>query len=164
MSDVTEKSRRFRVLTLVDDFTRRCMALVVDTLTLLDGARMMTSPFSLIALHHFHGAAARVPVTDTAFGLRRDHLLVEVLAAWQPSASDSGAPHRQWARAVAEELAPFGLPGGYPNLLGVDEHERVRLAYGRNLARILQLKRRFDPDNVFASATPTLPPTEEAKQ
>jgi putative transposase len=31
VSDVTEKSRRFRVLTLVDDFTRRCMALVVDT-------------------------------------------------------------------------------------------------------------------------------------
>src|SRR5262249_32713934 len=123
---------------------------------LRDAMNGATSPLSAISVHHFHGAAARVPVGDTAFALRRDHLVVEVVAAWEPAAGDDGTRHRQWARALADTLSPHALPGGYPNLLGADEHERVRLAYGPSFARLVQLKRRFDPDHMFASATPTL--------
>jgi FAD/FMN-containing dehydrogenase len=124
---------------------------------LLEGARAITSPFSAIAVHHFHGASTRVPVAETAFGLRRDHLLVEILAAWESSSSDGGTVYRQWARALDRKMETLALPGGYPNLLGTEERERVRLAYGPNFARLMELKRRFDPENVFASATPTLP-------
>lgn len=50
----------------------------------------------------------------------------------------------------------MALPGGYPNLLGPDETDRVRLAYGDNLDRLLRAKHRYDPDSIF-SGVPTLP-------
>jgi FAD/FMN-containing dehydrogenase len=102
----------------------------------------------------FHGAAARVPSEATAFALRRDHVLVEILAAWEPAddpAAD-GSQHVDWARRTDAELAPLALPGGYSNLLAPDAHERTRLAYGRNATRLLQLERRYDPDGIFSQA------------
>jgi FAD/FMN-containing dehydrogenase len=139
-----------------DVATRWLPEFTEDTISILvEAASRMTSPFSGLFVHHFHGAAARVPVGDTAFALRREHLLIEIIAAWVPSGIDNA--HRHWARSLSDDLAPYALPGGYPNLLGPDEHERVRLAYGPNASRLSQLKRRFDPDDVFA-AVPTLPP------
>jgi FAD/FMN-containing dehydrogenase len=110
-----------------------------------------TSPLSVIALHHFHGAAARVRADATAFGLRQDHFLVEILASWEPNPEDDGASHRLWAQNLSETLAPVALPGGYANLLGPDEREQIASAYGDNLARLQDAKRRFDPDNIFAA-------------
>ena len=49
---------------------------------------------------------------------------------------------------------PFALTGGYANLLGPHDREQAAGAHGDNAARIRVLKRRFDPDGVFASAIP----------
>ncbi|MEH0934912.1 BBE domain-containing protein [Micromonospora psammae] len=125
---------------------------------LVDAARRVSSPYSAIALHHFHGAASRVGVTDTAFGLRADHLLAEVIAVWAPG--DEPGAHRDWAERTSAALAPLALPGGYPNLLAPDETDRVRLAYGGNWERLCRAKRRYDPRGVF-SAVPTLPVTDD---
>jgi hypothetical protein len=111
-----------------------------------------TSPHSAVAFHHFHGAAARVPPEATAFGLRQEHFMVEIIAAWEPE--DDGTAHRRWAHDLWHSLAPFALPGGYANLLGPDDHDQAAAAYGGNAARLRALKRRFDPDGVFASAIP----------
>jgi FAD/FMN-containing dehydrogenase len=113
------------------------------------------SPYSAVAWHNFHGAATRIPAEAIAFGLRQEHFMVEIIAGWQPDGSD-GAVHRQWAQGVWESLAPFALPGGYANLLAPQNREQTRDAYGSNGARLRALKRRFDPDGVFASAI-TLP-------
>ncbi|SCL69513.1 FAD/FMN-containing dehydrogenase [Micromonospora citrea] len=123
---------------------------------LVDAARRITSPYSTLALHHFHGAASRVGAGDTAFGLRADHLLVEVIAVWRPG--DDPGRHREWAERTSAALAPHALPGGYPNLLAPAETDRVRLAYGDNWDRLRRAKRRYDPRGVF-SAVPTLPPS-----
>ena len=134
--------------------TRWVAELTDDAASLLvEAARQATSPNSVIAVHHFHGVASRVPVQATAFGLRQPHLLVEILAAWdsEVESADSGR-HRQWADSVSERLAVHALAGGYPNLLGPDEVDRVELAYGINLPRLRQLKQRYDPDSVFSSA------------
>lgn len=53
-------------------------------------------------------------------------------------------------------LDPVALPGGYPSLLGPDHEERARESFGGNLPRLRAAKRRYDPDNVFASAIPAL--------
>jgi hypothetical protein len=118
-------------------------------------ARAVTSPYSAIALHHFHGAATRVGIGETAFGLRDPHLLAEIIAVWAPGADP--APHRAWAERTSAALAPHALPGGYPNLLAPEETDRVRLAYGPNWERLRRAKRRYDPRGTF-SAVPTLPP------
>jgi hypothetical protein len=54
-------------------------------------------------------------------------------------------------------LTPAAVPGGYPNLLGPDQRDRAALAYGYKIVRLQRAKQRFDPEGVFASATP-LPP------
>ena len=133
--------------------TRWISALTDDTIaTLVEAARTVTSPFSAIGLHHFHGAATRVHPTATAFALRREHLLVEIIAAWEPDEARESARHENWAETLSEALCPVAVPGGYPNLLGPDDHDRLALAYGENVARLRELKRRYDPENVFASA------------
>jgi hypothetical protein len=64
-----------------------------------------TSSFSVIALHHFHGPGAQVAPDATAFGLRREHFLMEIVAAWDPSWKEDGAVHRQWASDLSSLLA-----------------------------------------------------------
>ena len=123
---------------------------------LVEAGNGLTSPRSAISIHHFHGAATRVPVGDTAFGLRQNHLMVELIAGWEPSKTDDGSKHRVWADQAAEALEPHAFPGGYPNILGPAEQDRALQSYGPNLPRLLELKRQFDPRDVFASATPAL--------
>jgi hypothetical protein len=113
------------------------------------------SPGCAVFTHEFKGAASRVPEEATAFGLRRDHLLVEIIAwfADEPGNAEEKR-HRQWARATREAFGAIALPGGYPNLLAGDDPGRIARSYGRNAGRLIKAKRRHDPDNVFCSAIP----------
>jgi Berberine and berberine like len=105
--------------------------------------------------HEFKGAASRVPAESTAFGLRRDHVLVEILATFEdlPNSLDAQR-HQSWARHTLQAFGPLALPGGYPNLLAVGEADRAAKSYGRNARRLMEAKRRYDPDNLFRSAIP----------
>jgi FAD/FMN-containing dehydrogenase len=108
-----------------------------------------------IFTHEFKGAAARVPEQATAFGLRRDHVLVEILAAFADCSDTSDEQrHRRWARETREAFDAWALPGGYPNLLGPDDADRAALSYGRGAERLARAKRHYDPDNLFCSAIP----------
>jgi hypothetical protein len=137
--------------------TRNLPGLTTGTVgALVAAAAARTSPLSAINLHHFHGAAARIPLSATAFGFRQPHFMTEIVASWRPVAgqeADSADAHRRWAVATAEQLSPHALPGGYTNLLTDDEPERVERAYGPNTARLIATKITYDPGNVF-SATP----------
>ncbi|MGW7537713.1 FAD-binding protein [Amycolatopsis sp. NPDC054798] len=100
-----------------------------------------TSPLSGLSIHHFHGVAARVPVAETPFPLREDHLLVEVLGLGE------GNDDQAWADATSAALAPYALPETYANLLGPDV-PAVNV-FGRNTGRLRDIKHRYDPDGVF---------------
>lgn len=116
-----------------------------------------TSPHTAVAIHHLHGAPTRVAPDATAFGVRAEHYMVEIIAAWEPDNDGFGADgihHRRWAEDLSQALAPHALPGGYANLLGPDDREQAAHAYGGNARRLAALKRRYDPDGVFASAIP----------
>jgi hypothetical protein len=117
----------------------------------------LTSPHSAVSVHSLHGAAARVPVTDTAFGNRDPHLMIEIIAQWDPDDTHA-AEHRAWAGDLADALEPDALPGGYPNLLGPDAVAQITHAYGPNTERLLTAKHRYDPYNVF-HATPLPDPS-----
>ncbi|WP_426419713.1 FAD-binding oxidoreductase [Bradyrhizobium genosp. A] len=120
--------------------------------TIIAAKAQAPSPHCSIFWHHFHGAATRIAPAGAAFGLRHEHLMIEIVAGWKPD-GDSAA-HRRWAQDLWQSLAPFALPGGYANLLGPNDREQAAGAYGGNAARLAVLKRRFDPDGVFASAIP----------
>ena len=113
------------------------------------------SPGCAIITHEFKGAASRVPTDATAFGLRRDHVLVEILAQCiDPSDEREERRHQDWARATLNVLGPKALPGGYPNLLAGGDTDRAAKSYGCNADRLMAAKRHYDPDNVFRSAIP----------
>jgi hypothetical protein len=112
------------------------------------GGQGATSALSAISIHHFHGAATRVDVRDTAFGIRREHFMVELIASWP---SGDAARHRARAEAAADRLRPLSLPGGYANLLGPDHRQQIAHAYGPNADRLLAVKASVDPDNVFSA-------------
>jgi FAD/FMN-containing dehydrogenase len=110
------------------------------------------SPGCAIFTHDFKGAASRVPAGATAFGLRRDHLMIEVMAIFPDRADPLDEQrHRDWTRSARESFART-IPGGYPNLLGRDDPDRTDLSYGNNAERLLKVKQLYDPDNVFCSA------------
>ncbi|MGL4621357.1 MAG: BBE domain-containing protein [Chroococcidiopsis sp.] len=112
----------------------------------------------MINIHHFHGAASRVGVSETAFALRQDHLMVELIAAWEPQSPDEERQYIRWAQNLSRSLAPYAFKGGYINLLDREEQDRVPLAFGSNYERLLDLKRKYDPDDVFRSTVGHLIP------
>ena len=111
-----------------------------------------------ILTHEFRGAASRVPVEATAFGLRRDHVLIEILASF-PDRSDrlEERRHQHWVRDTRRAFGRIALPGGYPNLLGPGETDRAAENFGPNAERLAMVKRHYDPGNIFSFAIP-LPP------
>jgi len=113
------------------------------------------SPGRAIFTHEFRGAAARVPAAATAFGLRRDHVLIEILVTFvNRSDKREEQRYRDWARATLQAFHAMALPGGYPNLLAGGDPDRATKSYGGNVERLIQAKRHYDPDNVFRSAIP----------
>ncbi|MEO6399153.1 MAG: FAD-binding oxidoreductase [Tepidiformaceae bacterium] len=113
------------------------------------------SPMSGMLLEHFHGAVSRVPVEDTAFPHRTPGLNLLVASEWL-EASEDGA-QIAWARETYEALEPFMASGGYVNYLGDEPEDRVASAYGVNYARLKQVKRQFDPENLFRMNQNILP-------
>jgi Berberine and berberine like len=108
-----------------------------------------------IFTHEFRGAASRVPMEATAFGLRRNHVLIEILASF-PDRSDrlEERRHQHWVRDTWRSFDAIAIPGGYPNLLGVGETNRATQSFGSNVERLAAIKQVYDPNNVFCSAIP----------
>jgi FAD/FMN-containing dehydrogenase len=139
-------------------FMDTCWLPALDTRAIdlfVEAAETAAPGHCAVLTHEFKGAASRVPAEATAFGLRRDHLLVEILASFiDRSDKEEEQRHRQWARGTRQAFAPIALPGGYPNFLAGDDVDRVAKSYGPNAERLIKAKRRYDPDNIFSSAIP----------
>jgi FAD/FMN-containing dehydrogenase len=99
-----------------------------------------------IHVHQMGGAVARVGEADTAFGQRSMPYVLNAATAWRdPSA---GEAHRRWARAVIDAAAESSTHRAYVNYLG--DANAARGAYGEDTyARLVALKDRYDPNNVF---------------
>ncbi|MFI7604274.1 FAD-binding oxidoreductase [Micromonospora sp. NPDC049366] len=119
------------------------------TAVLIDHVVRKPAPLTAVSLHSFRGAAARVAPQATAFGTRVPHHMVEIISIW--TEERESPTHRQWARDLASALAPYSLPGGYPNLLAPDAVDQIPFGFGANAERLRTLKGRFDPDGVFSA-------------
>jgi FAD/FMN-containing dehydrogenase len=103
---------------------------------------------TLIAFEHFHGAVARVAVTDTPVPHREVGYNVLVTSVWtDPAETDANLA---WTQGVYDELRPFFVDRRWLNYFSEDDREdAVRAAYGPNYDRLVEVKRKYDPDNVF---------------
>ena len=112
----------------------------------IEAAWAKTSPFSQILMEYVHGAAARVAPDATAFAARGTSFMPFILSEWEEGPDQ---PHVDWARNTWASLQPFSVEAGYVNFLGNEEQKQVAPAYGGNYNRLVNLKRRYDPDNIF---------------
>jgi FAD/FMN-containing dehydrogenase len=108
-----------------------------------------SSPRSYTAMFHLKAAVSRMAVGRTAFANRHASHAIIHHAAWRPG-EDFGDRETAWARKFFAALGRF-REGVYVNFLGGDEDPgRVREAYGDSVYdRLVDVKTRYDPDNVF---------------
>jgi FAD/FMN-containing dehydrogenase len=106
------------------------------------------SPYSFApALEHWHGAATRVGVADTAFPHRQNSYNLMVWSNWE-SPSDS-EKNIQWTRECWSAMKPFLISSSYGNYVSDEGEAIAREAYGANYDRLVALKNKYDPTNLF---------------
>jgi FAD/FMN-containing dehydrogenase len=116
--------------------------------TMIECFARCPTPMGALLLEHFHGAATRVRVGDTAFPHRADGHNLLVLAQWM----DPAATERciAWARKTYSDMEPFMAAGRYVNYLADDETgDPTAAAYGPNYRRLQEIKAKYDPGNFF---------------
>jgi FAD/FMN-containing dehydrogenase len=126
-------------------FLRELSDAAIDVL--VDSFERVPSTMTGIFLDHVHGAAARVDPRATAFPHRQDAFSVLVLGQWRDPADTEA--NIAWARETFESLRPHLSERRYTNFLSADDTGSVRQEYGENYERLVALKRRYDPDNLF---------------
>lgn len=114
----------------------------------LEQAASTPSELSLMHLYPIDGAVHRVGKSETAWSCR-DATWSMVIAGIDPNPQKAGEITR-WTKSYWEAVHPHNLAGGYPNFMMDDEGDaRVKAAFGDNYARLSELKRQYDPGNVF---------------
>jgi FAD/FMN-containing dehydrogenase len=109
---------------------------------------VVPSPHSEIHIQHFGGAVARVGDDESAFGNRSAQYVLNVIAR-SPSA-EGFEDNIAWARGTTQALAPVSRDAAYVNFMGDADDQRLRASYGdAKYERLLALKRRYDPTNLF---------------
>ena len=109
-----------------------------------------SSPMTIVPVFPLGGAFATVPDDETAFGGRRSTKFVFNISAAAPDAAVLDAD-RKWVRAFYDALLPHAKGHGtYVNFISDADEDRVRASYGaEKYERLAQIKRTYDPNNVF---------------
>jgi FAD/FMN-containing dehydrogenase len=116
--------------------------------TMVERFASCPSPMSAILLEHFHGAVTRVAPEATAVPHRAPGYNLLIPSVWtDPATTDANIA---WTRETYAALEPERAEGRWLNYYGDDEDpSELDAAYGVNRARLADVKRRYDPDNVF---------------
>jgi hypothetical protein len=102
---------------------------------------------STMHLYPINGACHRVAPDATAFGHREANFSMVVVSAWADPSDDKA--NIGWVRDYSRAIAPHSEVGGYINFMDGDDNERVRANYGGNYERLVDVKRKYDPGNIF---------------
>ena len=116
--------------------------------TVVEHAGRMVSPHSAILLFALDGALNRLPGDHSPVGNRDARTVVNIAGSWE-SADDDDA-NIAWARTAWKDLQQFSTGGTYLNFLTEEETgERLQAAWGANYAKLVDIKSRWDPGNLF---------------
>ena len=102
---------------------------------------------STMHIYPINGACHRVAADETAFAYRDATFAMVIVGAW-PDPADNEA-NVKWVRDYYEATAPLSEEGGYINFMAGDDQERIRANYKGNYDRLVDIKRKYDPDNLF---------------
>ncbi|HMA17834.1 MAG TPA: FAD-binding oxidoreductase [Thermoanaerobaculia bacterium] len=94
------------------------------------------------------GAAMRPTPESTAYAHRDARFVMNVHGRWDRAADDERGI--RWARDFFKASAPFATGGAYVNFMTADEGDRIGAAYGSNYHRLAEIKRKYDPSNLFS--------------
>ena len=114
---------------------------------IVDHANRLQSPLSVVVLEYYGGAAGRVSSEATAYPHRNLPWDILFLAQWtDPGQSNM---HRDWARSGEEILRPFSQNAHLLSALDVESEAVIKTAFGPNLERLVEIKKKYDPTNFF---------------
>jgi FAD/FMN-containing dehydrogenase len=102
---------------------------------------------STMHLYSINGAVSRVAPDATAFSYR-DATFASIIAGAWPDPADNEA-NVKWVRDYSDATAPQSEEGGYIGFMADDDQDRIKASYRGNYDRLVDIKRKFDPDNVF---------------
>jgi FAD/FMN-containing dehydrogenase len=124
--------------------------------TAMRHAEAIASPHSVILLFPVDGALNRLPDDHSAVGNRETRYVPNIAASWEKAEDDRA--NIEWARAAWRELRPYSTGGVYVNFLTEEERDdRIKAAYGKNYNRLVAVKSKWDPGNLF-SMNKNIPP------
>jgi FAD/FMN-containing dehydrogenase len=115
--------------------------------SMIEFAGKLPSPQCEIFIGLIAGAANRIPADAMAYRHRDAKFVLNVHGRWDERTDDERCI--DWARAFFQASAPYASAGAYVNFMTEEESDRVAAAYGANYDRLAQIKKRYDPDNVF---------------
>lgn len=116
---------------------------------LVDLAARRPSPLTSLDIWLNGGAIADVPADATPVGNRDAAYMIGIEANWDDPADD--AANVDWARVASAALRPHSRGGAYLNFDDLADPETIRLAHGGSFERLAEVKRRYDPGNLFRS-------------
>lgn len=93
------------------------------------------------------GASSRVAADATAFAFRDADFLTNIAGAWHSPAENQ--KNIRWVREYYEALRPYSEEGNYVNFTSADDEDRVPVNYSQNYKRLVEIKTKYDPDNIF---------------
>jgi FAD/FMN-containing dehydrogenase len=102
---------------------------------------------STVHIYPINGACHRVAPDATAFAYR-DATFATVIAGMWPDPAENDA-NTLWVRDFYEATAPLSEEGGYINFMAADDQARIRANYRQNYDRLVDVKRAYDPENLF---------------
>ena len=102
---------------------------------------------STVHIYPINGACHRVASDATAFAYR-DANFATVIAGMWPDPTQNEA-NTAWVRDYYAATAPLSEEGGYVNFMAGDDQDRIKANYRGNYDRLVEVKRTYDPDNLF---------------
>jgi FAD/FMN-containing dehydrogenase len=115
--------------------------------TMIEYAGKLPSPHCEVILACISGAANRVAPDATAYRHRDAKFIMNVHGRWESPADDQKCI--AWSRELFKAASPFASAGAYVNFMTEEEGDRVAAVYGANYQRLSEIKRKYDPNNLF---------------
>jgi FAD/FMN-containing dehydrogenase len=102
---------------------------------------------STVHIYPINGACHRVAADATAFAYRDANFATVIAGMWPDP--DQNAANTKWVRDYYDATAPLSEEGGYVNFMAGDDQERIKANYKGNYDRLVEVKRKYDPGNLF---------------